>query len=484
MTFTTAHLIALAPLLIVCATVVAVMGGVTWRRHHFVSATITVVGLNLALVSLLGVLQVTPIQVTPLLTVDNYAVLYIALILAASLGCSTLAHAYLEGFPDRREEFYILLLCAVAGAITLVASRHMASLFIGLELLSVPLYGMAAYTYRDRISLEAGIKYMVLSAAASTFLLFGMALIYAVSGSLDYVGLADAMADGGLHRAWLLAGVGMMVVALGFKLSLVPFHLWTPDVYQGAPAPVAAFLATVSKVAVFALLVRFFQLAPTAGAPALHVLIAVIAFASMLAGNLLALRQNNIKRLIGYSSIAHLGYVMTIVVASDGLAVEAAGVYLITYVLTTLGTFGVVALISSPYDGPDASALHHYRGLFWRRPYLAAVLTVMMLSLAGIPLTAGFIGKFYAIAVGVQSQLWWLVAGIVIGSGIGLYYYLRVMIILYLHEPGETRRDAASDWGERSGGVMVLLTTIAVLAIGIYPQPLLYLVRLAELAGG
>ncbi len=482
MNLTTTHLIALLPLLIVGLTVLGVMFGITCRRHHFFSATLTVVGLNAALISLLAVLNVTPIQVTPLLLIDDYAVLYMALILIASLACTTLAHAYLESFPDRREEYYILLMCAVAGAITLVASRHMASLFIGLELLSVPLYGMVAYVFRERISLEAGIKYMVLSGAASAFLLFGMALLYAVSGTLEYDGLAAAA--GGAPGSWLLIGVGMMVIALGFKLSLAPFHLWTPDVYEGAPGPVSAFLATVSKVAVFALLVRFFQVAPSADSDWLLTLVGVIAFASMMLGNLLALRQNNIKRLLGYSSIAHLGYLLTVIVASDGLAVEAAGVYLVTYVATVLGAFGVVTLVSSPYSGTDAGALHHYRGLFWRRPYLAAVLTIMMLSLAGIPLTAGFVGKFYAIAVGVESSLWWLVGGIVAGSGIGLYYYLRVMVILYLDEPGENRRDAPSHWGQQSGGVMVLLLALAVLLIGIYPQPLIAFISSATIGGG
>lgn len=477
------NVIALAPLLIICATIVAVIGTIAVGRHHFTAATITVVGLNAALISLLGVLQVTPLEVTPLFIIDNYSVLFGAIVLVASLACSTLAHAYLETLPDRREEFYVLLLCSAGGALALIAARHMASLFIGLELLSVPLYGMVAYTYRDRISLEAGLKYMVLSGAASAFLLFGMALLYAASGTLVFAELAEAAPDG-VGSTWMLAGVGMMVVALAFKLSLVPFHLWTPDVYEGAPGPVSAFLATVSKVAVFALLARFFSLAPPADDGWLLTLIGVIALASMLIGNLLALRQNNIKRLLGYSSIAHLGYLLTAVVAGGELGIETVGVYLVTYVATTLGAFGVVTLVSSPYSGTDAGALHHYRGLFWRRPYLAAVLTVMMLSLAGIPMTAGFIGKFYALAVGVQSGLWWLVGGIVIGSGIGLYYYLRVMIILYLVEPGQSRRDAVSGWGQQSGGIMVLLLSAAVILFGIYPQPLIALVDAAVMNGG
>lgn len=478
------NLLALAPLAILCVTVVIVMLSIAVRRHHFTTATMTVMGLNAALLSLLGVLQITPIQVTPLFIIDDYSLLFGAIVLVAALACTTLAHAYLETLPDRREEFYLLLLCSTGGALALIASRHFASLFIGLELLSVPLYGMVAYAYRDRISLEAGLKYMILSGAASSFLLFGMALLYAASGTLEYAGLVTGLADGGAHQPWVLVGVGMIVVALAFKLSLVPFHVWTPDVYEGAPGPSSAFLATVSKVAVFAVLMRFFILAPPAANGWLLTIVAVIAFASMMVGNLLALRQRNVKRLLGYSSIAHLGYLLTAVVAGGELGVETVGVYLATYVVTMLGAFGVITLVSSPYSGTDAGALHHYRGLFWRRPYLATVFTLMMLSLAGIPMTAGFIGKFYAIAVTVDARLWWLTGGLVVGSAIGLYYYLRMMIIMFLDEPGENRRDAVSGWGQQSGGIMVLLLAALVIFFGVYPQPLIAVVEAAAMAGG
>src|SRR5690606_13704606 len=244
----------------------------------------------------------------------------------------------------------------------------------------------------------------------------------------------------------LQLGFGMMLIGLAFKLSLVPFHIWTPDVYEGAPAPVSAFLATAAKVAVFVVLLRLYQVSPAAAGGWLNDLLAVIAIGSILFGNLLALMQSNLKRLLGYSSIAHLGYLVIALIASKGLAVEAVGVYLVTYVLTTIGAFGVVTLMSTPFKGRDAHALYEYRGLFSRRPYLTAVLTVMMLSLAGIPLTAGFIGKFYIIAAGVESQLWWLLGALILGSAIGLYYYLRVMVTLYLVEPGIRRHGAPRDW--------------------------------------
>jgi len=266
-----------------------------------------------------------------------------------------------------------------------------------------------------------------------------------------------------------------------FKLSLVPFHLWTPDVYEGAPAPVAAFLATASKVAVFAVMVRLFQISPAANTGVLSNVLTVIAIASILFGNLLALTQNNLKRLLGYSSIAHFGYLLIALVASKGLAVEAIGVYLVTYVITSLGAFGVITLMSSPYKGRDADALYEYRGLFWRRPYLTAVLTVMMLSLAGIPLTAGFIGKFYIVATGVEAHEWWLVASLVLGSAIGVFYYLRVMVTLYLIEPNLRRVDAELHWEQKAGGVMLLAIALLAFFLGVYPQPLLTLVQHAVL---
>jgi NADH-quinone oxidoreductase subunit N len=485
MDLTIQHFIALAPLLITSITIVVVMLGIAWRRNHSQSFLLTVAGLNLALLSIYPALKVAPLVVTPLLQIDSFACLYMGIILVSTLACVTLAHAYLgegkAGYPGNREELYLLILMAAAGGLVLVAAQHLASLFIGLELLSVPVYGLVAYAFFNKRSLEGGIKYMVLSAAGSAFLLFGMALLYAESGSLGFSEIGKAVAATGMPSPIASLGLGMMLVGLGFKLSLVPFHLWTPDVYEGAPAPVAAFLATASKVAVFGVLVRLFQISPAATSGVLTDVMSVIAVASIIVGNLLALTQNNLKRLLGYSSIAHFGYLMIAMVASKGMAVEAINVYLVTYVLTSLGAFGVVTLMSSPYSGRDADAMFEYRGLFWRRPYLTAVLTVMMLSLAGIPLTTGFIGKFYIIATGVEAHLWWLTGTLVVGSAIGLFYYLRVMVTLYLQDSKIQRHDAPFNWAQRAGGVMLLGITLLAFFLGVYPQPLLTLVGHAGL---
>ncbi|SOB75627.1 NADH dehydrogenase subunit N [Marinobacter sp. LV10R510-11A] len=469
-----AALIAYLPMMLVAATAVAVMLGIAWRREHAVTVAASVLGLGLALIAQVFAWRVIPVH-TPLLDFDGLALLAGILILASSLVCAILSHAYLETFHGAREEFYVLLLCAAAGGLVLAASQHLASLFIGLELLSMPLYGMLAYAYHEQRSLEAGIKYLILSAAASAFLLFGMALLYAQTGELRIdVLMASLDSNTGV---WGLAGVGLMLVGLGFKLSVVPFHLWTPDVYEGGPAPATTFLATASKVAVFVLLMRLMLSVPALQGDWLRTVLTWLALASMLIGNLLALTQSNLKRILGYSSIAHFGYLLIVLVVADGLAAETGGVYLITYVLSTLAAFGVVILISSTASGEDAAGLHHYRGLFWRRPYLTAVLTVAMLSLAGIPATVGFIGKFYLIALGVEAQSWWLVGGIILGSAIGLYYYLRVIITLFMAEPGMHRRDASDDWGIRAGGLAVLAVVGLVILLGVYPAPMIELAR-------
>lgn len=484
MSFSQSQLLALLPLCLTALGMVILMLTIAWRRNvnnaFFVTATV----LNLALLSLFVVGNGGPVAVTPLLMVDSYSVLFMAIVLIAALACSTFARAWLKGYPDNCEEFYLLLLIATCGGLVLAASSHLASLFIGIELISLPMFGLVGYAYRQSRSLEAGIKYMVLSATATAFLLFGMALIYAQSGTLSFSGLAGNLGQYGAYSPLVTAGFAMMLVGFAFKLSLAPFHLWTPDVYEGAPAPVAAFLATASKVAIFSALLRFYLSLPLTELPRVSDLLGVLAMISILVGNLLALQQSNIKRMLGFSSVAHMGYLCAVIIACRGhaMAIEAAAVYLLMYLFTSLGAFGVISLVSSPYKGRDADSLANYRGLFWHRPYLSAVLTVTMLSLAGIPMTFGFIGKFYIIELGVTAGLWWLMGAVILGSAIGLYYYLRVMVSLYLREQGAYGRDAQRDWATSAGGIVVLLSAGIVVLLGLYPQPLLELVQRAAIA--
>ncbi|MGL9769420.1 MAG: NADH-quinone oxidoreductase subunit NuoN [Sodalis sp. (in: enterobacteria)] len=483
MTITFQQLIALLPLLIIGLTVVVLMLCIAWRRNHFINITLTIIGLSLALLSLWFVHQNGPMDVTPLICVDGFAVFYTGLVVVASLATTMLAYTWLVGYPGNRDEFYLLVLIAAMGGILLASANHLAALFLGIELISLPLFGMVGYAFRQKHSLEASIKYTLLSALASSFLLFGMALVYAQTGQLSFTAIAQAFNKNiMLTQPMLLAGFGMMLVSFGFKLSLVPFHLWTPDVYQGAPAPVLIFLATASKIAIFAVIMRLFLYVPITHSDAVRLVLTIIASASILFGNLMALNQNNIKRMLGYSSIAHFGYLLLGLITVHGhtLALETVGVYLTGYLFASFGAFGVLILMSSPYSSRDVDSLYSYQGLFWYSPLLSFILTVMMMSLAGLPMTLGFIGKFYVIALGVHNKLVWLTGAVAAGSAIGLFYYLRIMISLYLSPPENLCRDMSSNWILTPGGVVLFISSLLVLLLGLYPQPLITLVQLAQ----
>ncbi len=489
-TMSFSELMPLAPVMIVALTAVVVMILTSIKRNHNLIATASVVGLNAAgiLIVYSMVQGFMPSNVMNLFIVDPFTALYQLVILVAALACCTLSHAYIETYKDNREELYILMLASVCGAMLMVASSNYASFFISLELMSIPVYGLLAYTYQREKSLESGIKYLVLSATASAMMLMGMAYIYAYSGTLSF-----ALEPNKLMMVFgqpaVVIGLGLIIFGTAFKLSLAPFHKWTPDVYTGAPAPIATFLASVAKVAMIGLFVRYALSSGMIIAQSMSVILMIIAVLSIIVGNLLAVRQVNLKRILAYSSIAHFGYVIVALVSTSpenfltirGFAsYETIGVYVITYTLTTIGAFGVVTLMSSPYNNKDeAESLADYRGLFWRRPILSATLTVMMLSLAGIPLTAGFIGKFLVIKNTVMTGHWFLAAMVIVGSGIGLYYYLRVMVVLYMTPPDTPRIDAEKHWGQKVGGIMVLGAAALVLLIGVYPDPIIKLARMS-----
>lgn len=476
-----------APILIVVITVIMVMIAITIKRSHFVTGTITVIGLNLGLFTLLGQMigMVNPGSVLPsaeqLFVIDNFSQFNMVVILICALACCTLSYAYLAKLKDNKDELYLLILLSTIGALLMVCAQHMASFFISLELLSVPLYGLLAYTYRRNQSLESGLKYLVLSATASATLLMGMAFIYAQVGALGFKSISLALTSM-YESPLLILGAAMMMFGIAFKLSAAPFHMWTPDVYEGAPAPIATYLASVSKVAMMALAIRFLLDTTLLALPSVQMLIMVMATLSILAGNLLAVRQTNLKRLLGYSSIAHMGYVLIIIVSVGAGADSVSSMYMAVYAFTSIGAFGVVTLMSSPYRlAGEADELVHYRGLFWRRPVLTAVMTIMMLSLAGIPLTAGFITKLFAILAAVQGAQWFLAAMIILGSGIGLFYYLRVMLTLFKRPKAYVEFDVVGHWGVRAGGIMVIAVTLIIVFFGILPNSLIEWSTLARI---
>ncbi|HWU36502.1 MAG TPA: NADH-quinone oxidoreductase subunit N [Candidatus Acidoferrum sp.] len=467
---------AILPLLIVASAAVAVMLDAARGAERSGAAGWTILGLAVSLGTLPFASAVSPRQVTPLLRLDGYALLYIGLILAAALAVAALSTGYLarRGLPQG--EYHVLLLLATLGSAVLVSSSHYASFFLGLELLSVSLYALIAYPRSHRRPLEAGVKYLVLAGASSAFLLFGMALTYAETGTMEFARIGSILSSEKLGVAYMLAGLGLMLTGIGFKLAVVPFHMWTPDVYEGAPAPVTAFVATVSKGAMFALLLRFFAEANAYGYSSVTLGLGVIAVASMLAGNLLALLQDNIKRILAYSSIAHLGYLLVAFLAAGQTGVEAVTFYLVAYFVTMLGAFGVVTVLST--EDRDADIMEDYRGLFWRRPALALTFTAMLLSLAGIPLTAGFVGKFFVLSAAVGSALWIPVFVLVVGSAIGLFYYLRIVVAVFAEpEEGVLAGVPSVRLLTPVSGLALVVLTLLLLWFGVYPAPLIRLIQ-------
>jgi NADH-quinone oxidoreductase subunit N len=476
---TSADLVGLSPMIVVAATAIIMLLMIAFRRHHMTALAVTLAGYVGALATLPATVAVIPRQVTPLLLVDGYGLFYMALLIAAGLVVAVLAYGYLRGREDNVEEFYLLQLLASVGAMVLVMSDHFASIFLGLELLSVALYALIAYPRGADRPVEAGVKYLILAGTSSAFLLFGMALLYAELGTMAFGGMAIALATSDtLTSAVALMGVAMTVTGIGFKLAVVPFHMWTPDVYEGAPAPVTAFVATVSKGAMVALLLRYFVQSGAYPYGSLLLVFSLIAVASMAVGNLLALLQQNIKRILAYSSIAHFGYLLVAFVAGGSRAVEAVTFYWVTYLVTTLGAFGIVIVLSD--NEQDAERMEAYRGLFWRQPWLALVFTAALLSLAGIPLTAGFMGKFYVLMAGIEAAQWLLVILLVLNSAIGLFYYLRIVVAVYSSPAALESEQAPMTAPARTweGGVVLAALMLGLVGLGVYPTPLIHAIRL------
>src|SRR4029450_7512915 len=465
-----ADLFALLPLLLIAGTSVIVMLGIAFNRNHALTAGLTLAGLTAALISIYAAAPLAPRQVTSLLLVDRYALFYMGLIIASAAAVAALSYPYLENHDGHREELYLLLLIATLGCAVLVASSHFVSFLLGLEILSISLCAMVAYVKDVTLALEARIKYLILASASAAFLLFGMALIYAAAGTMEFSRIRELSLNDS-EFALLLPGIVLTVTGIGFKLGVVPFHLWTPDVYEGAPAPVAAFVATTSKSAMVALLLRYFYLSGALQYRAVFLVIAVIAIASMCVGNLLALQQTNVKRILAYSSIAHFGYVLVAFLAGATMAIEAVSFYLVAYTVTILAAFGIVTVLSG--SERDADGLEGYRGLFWGRRGSASFFTAALLSLAGIPATMGFLGKFYVLAAGAAAAAWPLIIVLVVTSVAGLFYYLRIVVALYSAAPERAPIQIVS----RGGAFILVVLTVLLIWFGVYPAPLLNLIR-------
>ncbi len=474
----TIELIALIPFILMSLTIVFQLLLLSIQRHHALMAGITVTGSLAVLASLYFLAGTGTIRIQSLLVLDAFSRYHLALIAAFSAAVALIAFGYLKLRHEQPEEFYVLLALASLGSMLLTASSHFIAVFLGIELLSISLYALVAFLQPGSRTLEAGIKFLVLASASAAFMLFGMALIYMQYGTMQYGMRALIPAQTG----FLAAGFAMLLVGIGFKMAVVPFHIWTPDVYEGAPAPVSGFIASVSKVAVVAAAIRLYHGFAIDQVAVFTTLLTAVACLSMLWGNIGALMQSNVKRLLGYSSIAHLGYVTIVFLVNRQEGAGAAAFYMAAYGSATIAAFGVIAALSTR-DG-DGETLTDFRGLWQRHPWLTLVMTAAMLSFAGIPLTAGFSGKFGILMAGAHANVWIPIYMLILGSVIGIFYYLRVIVAMYglPEKAGESTIPATAATAVRAvsfaGNFALGMLFALIIWLGVYPGPLMEHLRM------
>ncbi len=400
------------------------------------------------------------------IAIDNYAAYFeIAVILTAAVTV-LMSLEYAPDFGLAGAEYYSLLLFAALGMMLMAAASDLIVVFLGLETMSIAVYVLSGLMRQDPRSNEAAMKYFVLGAFSTGFLLYGIALVYGATATIKLAPIAAALAGAKSGNPLLLAGLGLLLVGFGFKVAAVPFHMWTPDVYEGAPTPVTAFMAVGIKLGAFAAFVRIFLVYFGAAATHWNQVLWVIAALTMTTGNLVALVQGNIKRMLAYSAIAHAGYVLVGMTAAGAQAGSAVLFYLLAYAFTNLGAFSVVAALERRGERRDAIA--DYRGLALTHPGLAALMVIFLLSLTGVPPLAGFVGKFYVFSAALNAGYVWLTIIAVLNSVVSAYYYLSVVVVMYMTE-GEARPVAVQ---AQPGMVAALaVSLIGTVMIGIYPGP-------------
>jgi NADH-quinone oxidoreductase subunit N len=463
-----------------------------WVRHAAPLAAIVTLGAAVGL----GIWQFgeRTMLVSGALALDELTLVLLFAFAGAGVGAVLLAWRSRAAEEASPGEFFSLLLFSILGMVVLVAARNLVTLFLGFELLSIPLYVLCATELRRSGSLESGLKYLIVGSVGSATLVYGLALVYGATGSTDYAGIDQAIATGEAGGdVLLLSGIGLTLVGLAFKASVAPFHQWTPDVYEGAPTPVTAFMAVATKAAALGVLLRLFDEALINAQPDWGPLLAVLAAVTIVVGNVGALGQSSLKRMLAYSGVAQAGYLLAGVIVGTQLGAKATVFYLVVYLAMNLAAFAVIVARERAGDlGDDVETL---AGLGRTQPALAWPLTIAMLALAGLPATAGFIGKVYLIDALITGDYAWLAIVLVVGSMISLGYYLRVVAVMWMRDApapiapapaaegvpamagGSPEADAVATRPQPEVLVVAWICAAATVVLGIVPQPLL------ELAG-
>jgi NADH-quinone oxidoreductase subunit N len=381
---------------------------------------------------------------------------------------------YLQRRAILKGEYFVLGLFATLGGMVLISAANLITLYLGLELMSLSLYAMVAFDRDSGIAAESAIKYFVLGSMASGTLLYGMSIVYGVSGTLDLAQVASAVHDSGIGgNIGLMFGIAFLIVGVGFKFGAVPFHVWIPDVYEGSPTCVTVFIGTASKLAAFALAMRLLPEALGASQPDWSQMLIVLSVLSMAIGNIVAIAQSNLKRMLAYSTISHVGYVLLGILSGTAQGYQAAMFYMISYILVAAGAFGMILLLAR--QGFEADKIADFKGLNVRSPWFAGMMAILMFSLAGLPPFIGFWAKLGVVQAVLGVNLTWLAVVAVLFSVVGAYFYLRIVKLMYFDEPTETTA---------IGGSMLMRTVLSAnallaIALGVIPGTLLQICKQA-----
>lgn len=403
-------------------------------------------------------------------TNDGYGLFFKVVFLLIAFLTLLISIGYARRVEIEGGEYYALILLATVGMMLMASGTHLITLFLGLETMSISIYVLAGMMREDQRSVESALKYFLLGAFATGFLLYGMAYVYGATGSLFLKDIASFIGGekGLLDSPMLLMSLVFLTIGFGFKVASVPFHMWTPDVYEGAPTSITAFMATGVKAAAFAVFVRVFFIGLPAFRPDWTTIMWILAVATMTLGNIVAISQTNIKRLLAYSSIAHAGYLLVAFVAGNSLGVSGMLFYLMAYAFMNIGAFGCVILLGK--KGEENTLISDYAGVGFKHPLLAAAMTIFLLSMAGIPPLGGFMAKFYVFSAAVESRFYWLAIIGVLNSAVSVYYYLRVTVLMYFRE---SEREIEGLRFSPASVVAVVLAVIGTLYLGIFPANVL-----------
>jgi NADH-quinone oxidoreductase subunit N len=449
-----------------------------WRKPKMFGH-LAILAFLVAMVGALAAYGDPGLSFSNLLVVDGFATFFRILVISVGILAVLSSYRYLDREVAETGEYHGLLLFSVVGQSLMVSANDLIMIFIGLEISSIATYILAGYLRNDKRNNEAALKYFLLGSFATGFFLYGIAIVYGVTGTTKLSEIHTALGAPGISFAAVSVAAALMIVGLGFKISGAPFQMWAPDVYQGAPAPVSAFMATAPKAAAFAIFLRIFMTAFQPIAGGWEPIIWISALLSMTIGNFAALTQNNLKRMLAYSSIAHAGYILVALAAKSEIGTAAAMFYLAAYALMNIGAFAVIIHIAG--KGEKHLRIEDLAGLSQKQPLTAALLTVFLLSFIGVPLTGGFFGKFYIFRAALESNLVWLTVLGLLNSAVAAYYYLRLLVVMYMNEPGEVT-NSLEPLSPGLGAALVL-PAIGTFFLGILPNAVLGFARASAVLG-